>query len=139
VTIFAKRLKTAMQNAGMTQADLSAATGIGKSSISQYLSGKNVPRQKTIRLFAEVLNVEESWLDGTTEDEPADQEEAELILNSKRITVDQAAKIMGVSKDFIRVGLQRGQLPFGVAVKMSSVYTYYINPKQFFEYVGGLT
>jgi excisionase family DNA binding protein len=53
-----------------------------------------------------------------------------------RMTVAEAASIMGVSKDYIRVGLQRGLLPFGTAVKMSGRYTYYISTNRFFEYIG---
>lgn len=52
------------------------------------------------------------------------------------ISVKEAAEIMGKSQQFIRVGLQRGLLPFGTAVKMSSKWTYYISPKLFNEYVG---
>lgn len=53
-----------------------------------------------------------------------------------RMTVAEAASIMGVSKDYIRVGLQRGLLPFGTAVKMSNRYTYYISAKKLFKYLG---
>lgn len=55
---------------------------------------------------------------------------------SKIISVKEAAKIMGKSEQFVRIGLQRGLLPFGQAIKMSSIYTYYISPKLFEEYVG---
>ncbi len=54
----------------------------------------------------------------------------------KCISVGEAALIMGKSKQFVRIGLQRGLLPFGTAVKMSSKWTYYISPQKFFEYVG---
>jgi hypothetical protein len=54
----------------------------------------------------------------------------------KNISVKKAAEIMGKSQQFVRVGLQRGLFPFGTAVKMSSIWTYYISPKQFYEYVG---
>ena len=53
----------------------------------------------------------------------------------KKISVAEAAEIMGVSQQFVRIGLQRGLLPFGVALKMSNRYTYYINPKQFSNYM----
>lgn len=52
------------------------------------------------------------------------------------MSVAETASIMGVSKDYIRVGLQRGLLPFGTAVKMSNRYTYYISAKQVFKYLG---
>lgn len=52
-----------------------------------------------------------------------------------RITVDEAAKVLGVSKQFVRIGLQRGQLPIGTAVKMSSVWTYYISEDKLNDYI----
>ncbi len=52
------------------------------------------------------------------------------------ITVKQAAAILGKSQQFVRVAMQKGLLPIGTAVKMSSVWTYHISPKLFYEYVG---
>jgi hypothetical protein len=49
--------------------------------------------------------------------------------------VKQASKLLGVSEQFIRIGLQHGSLPFGVAVKMSERYTYYISKKKLEEYI----
>lgn len=54
----------------------------------------------------------------------------------ERISVKKAARLLGVSEQFIRLGLQFGQLPIGYAVKMSSVWTYHISPKQLFDYIG---
>lgn len=55
---------------------------------------------------------------------------------SKSISVSEAAKILGKSPQFVRVGLQRNILPIGVAVQMSSKWTYHISPKLLSEYVG---
>lgn len=52
------------------------------------------------------------------------------------ISVKKAAEILGVSQQFVRVGLQRERLPIGTAVKMSSRWTYHISPKLLKEYVG---
>lgn len=52
------------------------------------------------------------------------------------ISIKEAAEIMGKSQQFIRIGLQRGTLPIGSAVQMSSQWTYYISPKKFYEYTG---
>ncbi len=46
------------------------------------------------------------------------------------------ARLLGKSPQFIRVGLQRGILPFGYAVKMSNKWTYHISDKKVYEYVG---
>ena len=46
--------------------------------------------------------------------------------------VKDAAERMGVSQQFIRVGLQRGLFPWGYAVKIGGRrYTYYINERKF--------
>ena len=58
------RLKKALDIRNMKQIDLSIKTGIGKSAISQYLSGKVIPKQDKLYLIAKALNVQESWLMG---------------------------------------------------------------------------
>ena len=56
--------------------------------------------------------------------------------NDNRLSVAKAAEIMDVSQQFIRIGLQRGILPFGYAVQTSSKWTYYISPSKFTESTG---
>lgn len=53
-----------------------------------------------------------------------------------KITVEKAAKLMGVSKEYVRMGLIQNRLPFGTAVRKSTVWTYHISPKLFYEYLG---
>lgn len=67
--IFANRLKTAMERKGMKQVDLirAAAAGgvkLGKSHMSQYVSGKTFPRADILRFLADTLKVSEEWLSG---------------------------------------------------------------------------
>ena len=53
------------------------------------------------------------------------------------ISVATAARLMGVSQQFVRVGLQQGVLKFGYAVKVASNnYTYFISRQKFTEYTG---
>ncbi len=52
------------------------------------------------------------------------------------MTIAEAAELLGKSKQFLRIGLQRGIFPFGYAVKMSSKYTYHISRKKLYEYMG---
>ena len=54
----------------------------------------------------------------------------------KNITIQKAAKIMGKSEQFIRVGLRNNRFPFGSAVKLSSKWTYYISPILFYQHTG---
>lgn len=57
-------------------------------------------------------------------------------LTPNRLTVKEAANLMGVSEQFLRIGLQQSKFPFGTAVKTSSRWTYYINTTQFLRYIG---
>lgn len=121
--MFVQRVKQAMEEKGISQADLVKLTGISKGSISQYLSGKNIPRQKKLNAIANALNVTPEWL---TESE------------NKKITVQQAAELMGLDVQSVRVGMQVGALPIGSVWKAEGKrkYTYYISPKKFTEYTG---
>lgn len=53
-----------------------------------------------------------------------------------KVTVEKAAKLMGVSKEYVRMGLIQNRLPFGTAVRKSTIWTYHISPKLFYEYLG---
>ena len=59
---------------------------------------------------------------------------------AEKITIKKAAEIMGKCQQFVRIGLQRGFLPFGTAfkIKNSTHYDYYISPKLFYDYIGRL-
>ena len=57
------------------------------------------------------------------------------VIMGKKITVNQVAKLLNCSPLSIRIGLQRGELPFGTAIKTSSKYTYIIYDKKLKEYV----
>ena len=52
------------------------------------------------------------------------------------MTVTECAKLLDKSPQFVRIGLQRGVLPFGYAVKMSSKWTYHISEAKVYEYLG---
>jgi len=52
-----------------------------------------------------------------------------------KITVNEVAEALGVSPQSVRIGLQRGSLPFGSAIKTSSKYTYVIYEKKLREFV----
>ena len=53
-----------------------------------------------------------------------------------RISVAEAARLLGASEQFVRIGLQQGMLKFGMAVKMSSQWTYVITKQKFEEVTG---
>lgn len=59
-----ERIKQALKIRGLRQSDLVKITGIGKSAISQYISGKYIPKQTATYKIAKALNVSEAWLMG---------------------------------------------------------------------------
>ena len=64
---FAERLRGAMERAGLKQADLirlaeKRGQRLGKSQVSQYVSGKTLPRLDAMRLLAIILDVDSGWL-----------------------------------------------------------------------------
>lgn len=66
---FADRLKTAMNEKGIKQVDLiryaqEQGVKLGKSHISQYVSGKTVPRADMVQFLAGALQVTPDWLNG---------------------------------------------------------------------------
>lgn len=71
--IFAGRLKKAMGKQGKKQVDLiriasERGVKLGKSHISQYVSGKTIPRGDILHFLAEVLQVDENWLKGASDE-----------------------------------------------------------------------
>lgn len=55
-----------------------------------------------------------------------------------KIKIKDAARILEVSEQFVRIGLQRKLFPFGFAIRpyLGQKYTYFISPAQFAEYTG---
>ena len=54
------------------------------------------------------------------------------------LTVDQAAKVIGMNVQTLRLALQQGLLPFGIATKTSeNRYTYTIFEERLKKYLKG--
>lgn len=64
ISNLAKRLEELMALKGLRQIDIAEKTGLGKSAISQYVSGKITPKQDKVYILAEGLNVSPTWLMG---------------------------------------------------------------------------
>ena len=86
---FAERLRLAMKRAEIKPVELCEKTGIGKSSISQYLSGEYEPKQKKLFKLAKALSVSPAYLMGATDD-ATDYDDAALI-----------AEVQGPRLDFL--------------------------------------
>lgn len=75
---FSDRLRIALKNKNISQAELARRTGIGRNSISDYINGKYEAKQDNIFLMANVLGVNEAWLMGM--DAPMSRENQESII-----------------------------------------------------------
>ena len=69
VSVFSSRLNEVMKRKQLKQVELirlaeERGITLGKSQVSQYVSGKTLPRRKVLAVLAQVLGVEESWLCG---------------------------------------------------------------------------
>ena len=127
---FSERLKQAMSEREISQAELAALIGKGKSSVSQYISGKNVPKDDVQQKIAQVLDCTVEFLNSEV---PANDTTPSGLHN---ITVSEAAKKLDKSEQFIRVALQMGTAPFGFAARNKTRWSYHISPKKLAEYIG---
>lgn len=57
-------------------------------------------------------------------------------MNTGKILTTEAAAILNTSPQFVRVAMQQGKLPIGIAIKMSTKWTYNISGKLLTEYSG---
>ena len=98
---FSKRLKQAMEAAGVKQADLvrlAAERGekLGKSQVSQYVSGKVAPRRDVLALLANLLQVDSAWLAGEgAEGGPVAADEGAEVLPATSVAGDTAPGARG--------------------------------------------
>lgn len=134
---FGEKLKKAMQQLDINQAQLVGMTGIGKSSISQYLSGKNTPTEERQKNIAVSLGLDPDYFE-------QDEEPIIKFLKSNsasavipRIRPEDVAKLMRMNQQNIRKGLQQRRFDWGYAIKTSEpgaekeTYTYFINARSF--------
>lgn len=126
---FAEKLKALMGELDLSQSKLSDLTGIGKSSISQYLSGKNEPSKDRKKEIARKLGVQEDYFDTF---ETAATVQHDGVFN---LPVTLAAKLMGKSKEWVKQGLRDGVFSWGYAVKLTN-WSYFISSVKFTEYTG---
>lgn len=127
---FSEKLKQAMQQLGVNQAQVVGMTGKSKGSISMYLNDKTVPSEQVQSDIAVSLGLAPDYFE---------QEEATVVTIPKgaegkirRMLPEEAAVFLGVDKGTVRKGLQQGVFPWGYAVKTSeNRWTYFINANRF--------
>jgi hypothetical protein len=60
-----------------------------------------------------------------------------VVMGGVKITVEQAARQMGVPIRFLHLGLQHNKFPFGTAIKGRKRWSYYINRARFDKWMAG--
>lgn len=103
--ITSQRLKEAMSEAGINAQELSDRSGVGKSSISQYVNGSHAPSNITAYKIGKVLNVKPEWLMalGDTKRDTPDYVPgtAEIIDLYSRATPDQRKAVLNLLRSFV--------------------------------------
>lgn len=125
-----------MQELNLTQAQVCGMTGKSKGSVSQYLSGKQIPSEAVQSEIAVSLGLAPDYF--AQEDKTvALPREAFMDGKIRRLRPEDAAGLMGVGKETVRLGLQQGVFPWGYAVKTGECrWSYFINAKRFAEVEG---
>ena len=134
---FSEKLKQAMQELHLNQRQVCGMTGKSKGSVSQYLSGKQIPSEDVQRDIAVSLGLDQDYF---TKDNSQT-----VVLPTKevrngvipRLDVEKAAKLLQMNHNTVRKGLQQGVFPWGYAIKTSeNRWCYFINAKRFAEIEG---
>lgn len=135
--MFSEKLKKAMQELHLNQRQVCGMTGKSKGSVSQYLSGKQIPSEDVQRDIAVSLGLDQDYFkkgDSQTAVLPAKEVRNGVI---PRLDVEKAAKILGMNHNTVRKGLQQGVFPWGYGIHTSdNRWVYFINAKRFAEIEG---
>lgn len=101
---FRSRIIQCMAEKHMNQAELARTARIRPSSLSDYLTGKYLPKQDKIARIAAALEVSPSWLMGYEETDPAwfpaTVAERELLLHFRSLTKEQQQSVLSMISQF---------------------------------------
>ena len=118
--LFSEKLKQAMQDLHLNQIQVVGLTGKSKGSISQYISGKQVPSEATQRDIAISLDLKKTiFPKGRRRCCISEKEVRNGII--QKLEVTEAAKILGMTHTTVRKGLQQGVFPWGYAIHTSRI------------------
>lgn len=132
---FSEKLKKVMQELNLKQNQVCSMTGKSKGSVSQYLSGKQIPSEDTQAEIAVALGLAPDYFKETGEKAVIVPREVKSVI--PRLDVGVAAKMLGMNHTTVRKGLQQGVFPWGYGIHTSeNRWTYFINAKRFAEIEG---
>lgn len=132
---FNEKLKKAMQELGITQKQLVGITGIHKSSISQYLAGNTIPTEERQKDMALSLGLAPDYF-AEKRVKACKKLKKTISANCgvERLSVVDAAKLLGINHDTVRKGLQQGVFPWGYAIQTrENRWVYFVNAARFAE------
>lgn len=111
---FSEKLKQAMQELHLNQRQVCGMTGKSKGSVSQYLSGKQIPSEDVQSAIAVALGLESDYF-SKSDEQVVVLPTAELRNGViPRLDVEKAAKLLQMNHNTVRKGLQQGVFPLGL-------------------------
>lgn len=132
---FSGKLKEAMQQLGVNQAQVVGLTGKSKGSISMYLNDKTVPSVQVQSDIAVALGLAPDYFE--QEEAPVTFKPSKCDGGIQTLTVHDVAKLMHKHDKTIALGLQQGVFPWGYAIRTSAHrWSYFINARRFAEIEG---
>lgn len=132
---FSEKLKQAMQQLGVNQAQVVGMTGKSKGSISMYLNDKTVPSEQVQSDIAVSLGLAPDYFE--QEENPVIFKPSKCEDGIQTLTIHEVAKLMHKHTNTIALGLQQGVFPWGYAIHTSEHrWSYFINAKRFAEIEG---
>lgn len=128
---FGEKLKKVMYDLELNQSQVCRLTGKSKGSVSQYLSGKQIPSKSVQSDIAVSLGLAEDYF--VDVDKSMLTERGEI----PKLSVCDAAKLLHMNHTTVRKGLQQGVFPWGYGIRTSdNRWVYFINAKRFAEIEG---
>lgn len=109
---FSEKLKQAMQQLGVNQAQVVGMTGKSKGSISMYLNDKTVPSEQVQSDIAVSLGLAPDYFE--QEENPVIFKPSKCEDGIQTLTIHEVAKLMHKHTNTIALGLQQGVFPWGV-------------------------
>jgi len=100
---FPQRLAIALSNNNISSTDLAKRIGMSKQAVSTYTTGARSPKLPTVRLIAEILDVDDMWLMGYDVpmeiNKSAVRKDSELIFELfKQLDDDDRKKILEIAR-----------------------------------------
>lgn len=129
---FSEKLKKVMQELHLNQTQVCGMTGKSKGSVSQYISGKQIPSEKVQSDIAVSLGLDPNYFFKADEEVVVMPKEALADGKIRKLLPEEVAPLLGMDKQTVRKGLQQGVFPWGYAVKTSeNRWSYFINANRF--------